>query len=272
MSKDNNKIVIEYNNIDDDNNDNNDNNDEITVKKINNNFKKIDETYSFEEQINLLREIAVPILSDYCHMKYNYDQELNLKVFKLKYAHLSNELDEKLFEEIFGDTFVMLANKLINTTSKEENQIQIFFLCVCIYKMINVTKGTYEANCIEVITDTLGELWLNERHHQQQLRHKNLPALANKYDKKYNKCRSELIVSNKQSCRKFIHNDLALKIIMNCRTYESCNLKMKLQFTLYDVINTKEQTVINSIKDIFEEEDIQTKCTVLNLRIDFFFS
>ena len=49
MSKDNNRIVIEYNNIDDDNNDNNDNNDEITVKKINNNFKKIDETYSFEE-------------------------------------------------------------------------------------------------------------------------------------------------------------------------------------------------------------------------------
>ena len=51
VSKDNNKTVIEYNNIDDDNNDNNDNNikndndnndnnDKITVKKINNNFKK----------------------------------------------------------------------------------------------------------------------------------------------------------------------------------------------------------------------------------------
>ena len=61
------------------------------------------------------------ILSDYGHLKYNYDKELNLKIFKLKYAHLSNDLDEKLYEEIFGDTFVTLANKLINATSKEEN-------------------------------------------------------------------------------------------------------------------------------------------------------
>ena len=65
------------------------------------------------------------ILSDYWSMKYDYDKELNLKIFKLKYVHLSNDLDEKLFEEIFGHTFVTLANKLINTTSKEENQMLI---------------------------------------------------------------------------------------------------------------------------------------------------
>ena len=56
---------------------------------------------------------------------YDNNKELNLKIFKLKYAYLSNDLDEKLFEEIFGHTFVTLANKLINTTSKEENQIII---------------------------------------------------------------------------------------------------------------------------------------------------
>ena len=56
---------------------------------------------------------------------YHDDKELNLKIFKLKYAYLSNDLDKKLFEEIFGHTFVTLANKLINTTSKEENQIII---------------------------------------------------------------------------------------------------------------------------------------------------
>ena len=109
--------------------------------------------------------------------------------------------------------------------------------------MINVTKETYEANYIEVITDKLGELWLNERRLQQQLGHKNLPALTNKSDKKYKKSRSELNESKKQSCRKFIHNDLALKTIMDCRTDESCNLKIKLGFKLYDVINAKEQTV-----------------------------
>ena len=132
------------------------------------------------------------------------------------------------------------------------------------YKMVNITKENYENNGIEAITDELGELWLNERHFQQQLGHKNLPALTKKFDKKYKKCRSKLNVSNKQSCRKFIHNDLALKIIMDCRTDE-------LGFRLYDVINTKEQTVINSIKDAFEREDMQTQYTVLNFRIDLYF-
>ena len=35
--------------------------------------------------------------------------------------------------------------------------------------------------------------------------------------------------------------------------------KKNLGFTLYDVINTKEQTIINSIKDAFEGEDTQTQ-------------
>ena len=43
----------------------------------------------------------------------------------LKIANLSEDLYKKLFEEIFGHTFVTLANKLINTTSKEENQMLI---------------------------------------------------------------------------------------------------------------------------------------------------
>ena len=36
---------------------------------------------------------------------------------------MSNEIDEKLFEQIFGHTLIKLADKLINTTDKEENQI-----------------------------------------------------------------------------------------------------------------------------------------------------
>ena len=51
------------------------------------------------------------------------DKELNLKIFELKSAYISDSLDEMLFEEIFGLTFVALANKLINTTNKKENQI-----------------------------------------------------------------------------------------------------------------------------------------------------
>ena len=45
---------------------------------------------------------------------------------------------------------------------------------------------------------------------------------------------------------------------MNCRPDKSCGLK-NLGFKLHDVVNTKEQTIINSIKDAFEGENIQTQ-------------
>ena len=138
--------------------------------------------------------------------------------------------------------------------------------------MVNITKETYENNNIEVIIDEFEKLWLNEKHVKQQLGHKNLRVVTTKYNKEYRKCRNELIDEpTKQSHRRFIPNDLALKILMNCRTDESCNLKRNLGFTLHDVINTKEQTVKNSIKDAFEGEDMQTQCTVLNYRIDLYF-
>ena len=38
---------------------------------------------------------------------------------------MSNIIDKKLFEQIFGHTLVKLANKLINTTNKEENQTNV---------------------------------------------------------------------------------------------------------------------------------------------------
>ena len=138
--------------------------------------------------------------------------------------------------------------------------------------MVNINKEAYENNGIEVITDKFSKLWLNERHVQQQLGLKNLPALTNKCNEEYKKYRYELIDDPiKQSNRRFIRNDLALKVTMDCRTDESCNLKRNLGFTLYDVINTKEQTLINSIKDAFEGENMQTQYTVLNYRIDLYF-
>ena len=51
------------------------------------------------------------------------DKELKSKYFKIELADMSNEIDEKLFEQIFGHTLIKLADKLINTTNKEENQI-----------------------------------------------------------------------------------------------------------------------------------------------------
>ena len=58
---------------------------------------------------------------------------------------------------------------------------------------------------------------------------------------------------------------------MDCRTDESFKLKRNLRFNLHDVINTKEQTVLRSIKDAFEGEDMQTQYTVIGYRIDLYF-
>ena len=44
------------------------------------------------------------------------------------------------------------------------NNIKKLFFFLCIYKMANITRETYEANGMEVIADKLGKLWLNERH------------------------------------------------------------------------------------------------------------
>ena len=57
---------------------------------------------------------------------------------------------------------------------------------------------------------------------------------------------------------------------MDCRTDESCNFKRNLRFRLHDVINTKEQTVLESIKNAFEGEDMQTQYSVLGYKIDLY--
>ena len=41
----------------------------------------------------------------------------------MELADMSNDIDEKLFEQIFGHTLIKLADKLISATNKSENQI-----------------------------------------------------------------------------------------------------------------------------------------------------
>ena len=56
---------------------------------------------------------------------YEDNKERNLRIFKVKFAHIFNDVDDNLFKEIFGFKSVELADKLINTTSKEENQMLV---------------------------------------------------------------------------------------------------------------------------------------------------
>ena len=140
------------------------------------------------------------------------------------------------------------------------------------YKMVDIRKELYENNDLEVIVDDIGTLWLHEKHVEEKLGHENFPVITNKFYPVYKKHRYELVDKPKeQPNRRFLRSNLALKVIMDRRTDESCNLKRNLGFKLHDLINTKEQTVINSIKDEFETKDIQTQYSVLGYRIDIYF-
>ena len=138
--------------------------------------------------------------------------------------------------------------------------------------VLKITKETWENNGIEVIIDSGNELWLNEKNIEEKLDLKNLPGITNKYNKLYKKCRRDLVNKPiKQSERRFLHIDLALKITIDCRTDKSCSFEKILGFKLYDVISTKNQTIIHSIKDTFQGENMQSQHSVLGQKIDLYF-
>ena len=60
-------------------------------------------------------------------------------------------------------------------------------MCVCVYKMFNITKETLKNNGIEVIVNSVNELWLNEKNIEEQLGQKNVQVITNKYNKIYKK-------------------------------------------------------------------------------------
>ena len=92
------------------------------IKELNDALDEIiDKSKSIEEQIELLEKRED--LKGFWPYNDFGDKELKFIYFKIKLADMSKEIDKKLFKEIFGHILETLANKLINTTNKEENQI-----------------------------------------------------------------------------------------------------------------------------------------------------
>ena len=58
--------------------------------------------------------------------------------------------------------------------------------------------------------------------------------------------------------QKLLRDQLAVTVIIDCGTTESCKFKRKIGFTLHDVFNTKEQTTLALIKNTFEGGNMQT--------------
>ena len=110
-------------NDNDNDNDNENENDNNIIKQLNDSLDKIiDKSKSFEDQIKLIAKEK----NEYWFTGDYHDIELKFKIFKLRLAHLSNIIDKKIFEQIFGHTFEILANKLINTTNKTSKTSTFF--------------------------------------------------------------------------------------------------------------------------------------------------
>ena len=117
-----------------------DQNEKNIIKKLNDHLDQIiDKLKPFEDQIESFKKVEN--LEEYYFINDFGHKELKFKIFKLRLAHLSNEIDEYLFEQIFHHKFETLANKVINTTNKEKNQINIEKNKDKLFEIVNLMTG-----------------------------------------------------------------------------------------------------------------------------------
>ena len=84
----------------------------------------------------------------------------------------------------------------------------------------------------------------------------NIRNITLQYPKHLRKQRQELKECVKQSCRRFLREDFAIQIIMDCRAIPSLNFKKRLGFNQQDPIMTQEQSVLTKIRSTFPPENI----------------
>ena len=104
----------------------------------------------------------------------------------------------------------------------------------------------------------------NEQYIETGIGHSNLNIFVqNKYDPEYKKRRFELVDDRKyQLFRRFILNDLAEKLVKILRADKVDEFRRNIGFNVYDVFNNKEQSVIKSIKEVLERENMQTQYSI----------
>ena len=84
----------------------------------------------------------------------------------------------------------------------------------------------------------------------------------------YKKYGSEFIEGVKHI---YAREDVVTPVIMGARSPKAIKFRAKLGFTQYDITLKKESSVLESIMDTFEEENMETQYSVLTYRIDLYF-
>ena len=133
-----------------------------------------------------------------------------------------------------------------------------------------ITKKTWEKNDAEVIIFNERK-WINETHIEKQLGHSALTIITLQYPSKLRKQRQELQDCNKQPSKRFLREDIAIQIIMDCRTVHAINFITRLRFNQQDPIMAQEQSILTKIKSVFSVESIIFQHHGLGYRIDTYF-
>ena len=84
----------------------------------------IDKSKSFEEQIKSFKK-RQDLEGFYPYNDFG-DKELKSKYFKIELADMSNDIDKKLFEQIFGHTLIKLAENQIIVENINENKEKLY--------------------------------------------------------------------------------------------------------------------------------------------------
>ena len=107
---------------------------------------------------------------------------------------------------------------------------------------------------------------------REGLDHEDLREITIKYNSNHRKHRYELVEEpKKQVNRIFIDEKLAVKVIMDWTTTTPHKFRTRLGFKQYEVILTKELSVLTKIMTSFERENLKAQYNVLSYRIDLHF-
>ena len=96
--------------------------------------------------------------------------------------------------------------------------------------------------------------WLNGTNIEEQLGYSRLRNITLQYPKNLRKQRQELQECIKQLWRRFLREDLAVQVIMDCRTTPTINFKERLGFRRQDPIMTQEQSILTKIRSPLKKQ------------------
>ena len=97
-----------------------------------------------------------------------------------------------------------------------------------------------------------------------RLLHYNIFQILENKDKNYK-------TGKNQPRRRFLNENFAKQIIIDCRTTSAVNFRTRLGFNQHDSIMTQEQSILSKIVTMFAVEEIILQHNVLGYRIDAYF-